>query len=526
MTDPIYGYDVSEHQPGFDHAQAYSEGYRFVMARTSQGTYRDLHFRDHMKAIRKTKLLFAAYHYVWTSAAHDQAATVADMIGDKSVPVILDSENGSSTEGQNWDVAQALRKLGYKVILNYFPEWYWTQIGKPKLRLGPLWSSKYVAGTGFGSALYGKVPASYWDGYGGQDVAILQFTSKAKIAGQIVDASAFRGTMAELEALFGSKASPTPTPAVKMAPYPGPVAVDRALAMVGKPYGVGWCQKFTNEIFGTGPVGDFDKDNDADAVDGWKAAKANGKVVTADKINKLTDIPAGVMLYWTGGSHSYGHAAVAVGNGQMVSTDLPTSGKVGKVPITAAHDNWGLTFAGYVLVEGNGYTLLPATTAPKAPTPKPAPAPAPIDQEELDVATQAPVRHRSKPQVVQPTKSGGHKILYVQDNGNVSWAFGPGRYEMAAYIRFEGIDANDELLIQAAIVDTVSGTTKIKSQRFLCEAGLKGGDGTSFGLYRWRWNVAAPPKGQTRRLRISAQNFSGKDITITGMYVYNWKAPL
>lgn len=165
---------------------------------------------------------------------------------------------------------------------------------------------------------------------------------------------------------------------------------------------------------------------------------------------------------------------------------------------------------------------------PATPKPDPAPAPAvdPQQEDELDMAVQAPVRHRSKPQVVPPTKNGDHKILYVQDNGNVSWAFGPGRYEMAAYIRFEGIDANDELLIQAAIVDTESGTNNIKSQRFLCEAGLKGGDGTSFGLYRWRWNVAAPPKGQTRRLRISAQNFSGKDITITEMYIYNWKAPI
>lgn len=210
MTAPIYGYDVSEHNPDFDHAQAYKEGYRFAMARTSQGTYRDKWFKRHMTAIRKTDLLFAAYHYVWTSAARDQAATVAAMIGDKSVPVFLDSELGSSTEGQNWDVAQALRKLGYRVIGNYFPEWYWQQVGRPKLRLGPLWSSKYVTGTGPGSTLYQSVPASYWGGYGGQDVALLQFTSKAKIAGMVVDASAFRGTMAELEALFGAKTASTP----------------------------------------------------------------------------------------------------------------------------------------------------------------------------------------------------------------------------------------------------------------------------------------------------------------------------
>jgi cell wall-associated NlpC family hydrolase len=135
-------------------------------------------------------------------------------------------------------------------------------------------------------------------------------------------------------------------------------ATTRALSQVGHSYPVGWCQKFTNEEFGTGSVGDWDGDGDADAMDGWEKAEAKGIVVAADKINNLDQIPAGTMLYWSGGSHGHGHAAVSVGDGEMVSTDLPTAGRIGKVPISLVEQQWGLTFLGYVIKEGNGHTLI------------------------------------------------------------------------------------------------------------------------------------------------------------------------
>lgn len=162
------------------------------------------------------------------------------------------------------------------------------------------------------------------------------------------------------------------------------------------------------------------------------------------------------------------------------------------------------------------YVTQPATDAPVSV----------IEPEDnIDMATQEPVKHRSKPQVVAPTKSG-HKILRVEDNGNVSWAFGPGRYEMIAYVRTSGSTPDEELLLQAAIVDTEQGTGKVLHSHYNCAVGLPGGGGTSFRQYVWRWNVGEPPKGSTRRLRLSAQNFSKSDITINEMYIYSWKAPI
>jgi murein DD-endopeptidase MepM/ murein hydrolase activator NlpD len=221
MTDPIYGYDISNHQGHFNHEGAYSEGFRFCMAKSSEGaTYIDPYFRVNKKAARAAGLLFAAYHFVRESNPAAQARNVDRAVGDKSCPVFLDSERGSLNELQNFHVAQEIRKLGYRVIGNYFAHFWWVECGRPTLRVGPLWATPsadiYVAGTGSASTLYEKIRPAWWDGYGGQPVAFLQFTDKARIAGSSVDASAFRGTMAELHAVWGG-AAPVPTPAPKIA---------------------------------------------------------------------------------------------------------------------------------------------------------------------------------------------------------------------------------------------------------------------------------------------------------------------
>lgn len=532
MSDPIYGYDVSEHQPGFDHAQAYGEGYRFVMARTSQGLYRDKHFTDHMKAIRKTKLLFAAYHYVWTSPAHEQAATVADMIGDTTVPVMLDSENGSSTEGQNWDVAQALRKLGYRVVLNYLPEWYWSQIGKPKIRLGPLWSSKYVTGTGFGSALYPKVPASYWDGYGGQDVAILQFTSKAKIAGRIVDASAFRGSMAEVEALFGGKTASTPSKPAPAPPAATGSSIDPTLDKIRTPYG----QKGAMWSKGYHTGDDWHRNAGQAEIGDPIVAVADGTVIYAG--DARTDGGQGwgpafgkhVLIKWDqhGRTSIDAHMnSIVAKEGQHVKAGdlIGHKGMTGNV--TGPHDHHE-QHTGTRWTDPDVKPIYPGRTV-QTPTPAPAPsapsAPAPIIEEELDVAEQLPGKHRTKPQTIPPTKNGKIKTLMLENSGDVTWAFGAGRYTVAAYIRFKGADPGDELVVRGLIVDT-DKTGKVAHMSKMPDVGKTGSDGKTFAQFDLRWHAAEPKAGLTRRMRIGVENYSGHDITVTEVITYIWKAPL
>ncbi|GAA0189839.1 hypothetical protein GCM10008944_01720 [Cytobacillus oceanisediminis] len=143
--------------------------------------------------------------------------------------------------------------------------------------------------------------------------------------------------------------------ATKLAPFPGQKAVDRARTYVGRAAYSGMCQAFTVTMFGTGAVGDYDGDRDADAVDGWRKAVARGRVVKASAIGDFTKIPAGVALYWSGGSRDYGHAAVSIGGGRMVTTDASR----GLVGIANIKGWWARshTFLGYVEVEGNGHTL-------------------------------------------------------------------------------------------------------------------------------------------------------------------------
>lgn len=144
--------------------------------------------------------------------------------------------------------------------------------------------------------------------------------------------------------------------------YTQTAAIARAKSWVGRLYPAGWCQKWVViEIFNSGGVGDWDGDGAADAEDGWKSAKR--KVATSDP----GSIPAGYPIYFLGGSRDHGHAAVSAGGGYMYSTDLPTSGKVGKVLIRQAESSWGVKLAGYVIEDKYGHVFTDAGSS----TPKP-----------------------------------------------------------------------------------------------------------------------------------------------------------
>lgn len=147
------------------------------------------------------------------------------------------------------------------------------------------------------------------------------------------------------------------TTITRTAPYAN-TAIERARAQVGDRYPAGWCLRWAASVFGVPGVGDWDGDGANDAEDFWKAAVARGQVIeTTDP----SEIPAGSMVMWTGGSHDHGHAAVAIGDGHMISTDLPFRNSIGEVDIDLVRKAWGLKLVGAILVDGNGYKLTPAT---------------------------------------------------------------------------------------------------------------------------------------------------------------------
>lgn len=72
--------------------------------------------------------------------------------------------------------------------------------------------------------------------------------------------------------------------------------------------------------------------------------------------------PLGAPVFWTGGTHGYGHVALSDGRGNVWSTDLPIPERVGLVPVGEVARAW----PGHVLVgwasslEGQTLPLQPA----------------------------------------------------------------------------------------------------------------------------------------------------------------------
>ena len=203
-----FGLDISHHQPdSLNLGAARAEGCEFVIIKAGEATGADDRFGANLAKARGAGMLAAAYWYQRSSVS---AAAHVDGIRrtvPPDVPVIPDVESGSGGVALVHDVVNQTRAAGYRVPLVYLPRWYWQQLGSPSLAgLPPLWSSRYPD-TAVGSLLdeWAAVPASYWDGYGGLPVQLLQFTSSARVAGYApLDANAFRGTRDELAAvLFG-----------------------------------------------------------------------------------------------------------------------------------------------------------------------------------------------------------------------------------------------------------------------------------------------------------------------------------
>ncbi|MFD8496351.1 glycoside hydrolase family 25 protein [Amycolatopsis sp. NPDC059657] len=216
MTDPVtFIIDISHHQPlSLDLAQCRRDGCEACFIKAGEGgSYVDPLFAANLAEARAAGMLTAAYWFIRSNAS--PAAHVAKIRATVplDVPIIPDVEkavDGSwPTKAHTDAVIAAIIAAGYRVPIDYIPLWFWRDYWRsPSLAGGrPLWSSRYPDNVvGLLNSEWAQVPASYWNGYGGQPVAILQFTSSARIAGYApLDASAYRGTREELAALLNQE---------------------------------------------------------------------------------------------------------------------------------------------------------------------------------------------------------------------------------------------------------------------------------------------------------------------------------
>ncbi len=116
--------------------------------------------------------------------------------------------------------------------------------------------------------------------------------------------------------------------------------VERALSVNGGPNTPGMCQAWTRGIIGAHAVGDVDGDGDADAVDGWASEPMAHRRYDRNP-------PAGVPVAWGGGSRGFGHRAISVGNGRIISTDAGGRGKIAIMPLSWFETNWGMKYLGW-----------------------------------------------------------------------------------------------------------------------------------------------------------------------------------
>lgn len=193
----VFGVDVSNHQSSFDF-----RGWDFAFIKASQGNwFADARFNQHLANARAQKALVAAYHYQETSSAESQVALIKEMV-PVDIPVIIDVERGSGGVDTTRKLVALLEDAGYNVPFLYLPRWYWLEIGQPSLqglpRLWASWYPDYVARPR--EEGIAKVPSSAWSGYGGNSVALMQFTSSP------FDQNYFPGTRDELARLLNGGA--------------------------------------------------------------------------------------------------------------------------------------------------------------------------------------------------------------------------------------------------------------------------------------------------------------------------------
>lgn len=209
----LFGVDVSEHQDGMSLKHANLEGIEFAIIRTTDGTYKDRCYRSHLEDAEGAGMLTAAYHYLrnpseGTSVAQQVQASL-DVMGDKKRPMWIDVETNAGLHVDH--IRQCKRefeKHGVRVIGCYSYVPYWEGRIAPREpdthEFGAFWVAAYGGNPrGAPREIYPGDNHRQWNyPLGNQKPALWQFGSNALVAGHSVDINAYRGTRAELEALF------------------------------------------------------------------------------------------------------------------------------------------------------------------------------------------------------------------------------------------------------------------------------------------------------------------------------------
>lgn len=209
MTGVIYGVDVASYQGNPSWPSVYKAGIRFGFSKVTESTnYTNptwAHNRAGMLALGDS-FLPGAYHFLHGGNGAAQARFFLAKAGDVSkfaVALDVEASGANAATARDW-VKEFKAKTGGHPVIGYYPRWYWEQTGRPDLSFfDTIWQSHYVTGSGSPSALYAKVPSSWWATFGGEPVSILQHSSSGSVSGISgrCDVNAYKGSLDQLRAL-------------------------------------------------------------------------------------------------------------------------------------------------------------------------------------------------------------------------------------------------------------------------------------------------------------------------------------
>jgi hypothetical protein len=224
VTTAVYGPDVSSWQEGLEPPDPH--GIAFGICRASIGEKADATVTGVIEWCRTRGVPFAAYHFCYPTDTHPATAQAetfhASVGGDLRICAMLDWESdvddnchaGGGPQHPSWDdvldVCGEIRDLGHHCDLVYTGRWYWSECGEPSM-----------SGNGLDlvNANYGKEPwptggpaeiyaarggddGPGWQGYGGLEPVLWQYTCQATWGNQAVDFNAYKGDPAELAQWF------------------------------------------------------------------------------------------------------------------------------------------------------------------------------------------------------------------------------------------------------------------------------------------------------------------------------------
>jgi GH25 family lysozyme M1 (1,4-beta-N-acetylmuramidase) len=213
----VVGYLVDAHttyQMNLDVSALAREGFDALIVKATEGAdgfVAPSRFDSWLLTAARSSLVQGAYHWVNNDNPVTQVRRFLRRCGDISGMFLAgDFEDPADPPSKMtvtaW-IEEFFQQTGGHPLRFYTGNWWIDSYAKwlydfDLTQLGPVtgWNSHYVAGSGYASELYPKVPNSYWAmPFGGFGTAeILQFSSSGRAGGQRVDLNAHRGTKEQL----------------------------------------------------------------------------------------------------------------------------------------------------------------------------------------------------------------------------------------------------------------------------------------------------------------------------------------